>query len=123
MTPKRQSVSSGCDWTGSENISFPDLGLFAAGCCPTIDPFVLICFGTKSTCPSYLFRSGQVMSVEEYRHHAAQCVYIAQRTTDMKARASLIARAQAWWRLADKAGRNMRPKTDHETRPTSNQSP
>jgi hypothetical protein len=54
---------------------------------------------------------------EDYRHHAAECLRVAERTTDLTARVALLDMARAWHSLADQADRNSRADLVYETPP------
>ena len=43
------------------------------------------------------------MAMNEYRRHAAECLLIADDTTDPKNKLLLVAMAQAWLKLAQRA--------------------
>ena len=43
------------------------------------------------------------MAMNEYRRHAAECLLLADDTTDPKNKLLLVAMAQAWLRLARRA--------------------
>jgi hypothetical protein len=45
-------------------------------------------------------------AVERYREYAAECLRVAQATSDSNARARLIEMAEAWRKLAEDASRN-----------------
>jgi hypothetical protein len=47
------------------------------------------------------------MAMSEYRHHAAECLSIADETTNPQHKMLLIAMAQAWLRLAQQPERNI----------------
>ena len=55
---------------------------------------------------------------EDYRHHAAECLRLAERTTDLAARVALLDMARAWHSLADQADRNSRADLVYETPPS-----
>ena len=55
------------------------------------------------------------MSTEAYRGHAAQCLWIAERTADPQDRASLVSMAQAWLLLARQAEKNAPANSGGET--------
>jgi hypothetical protein len=61
---------------------------------------------------------GDVMSkVEEYRQHAANCLELADETSDQTIRWGLIDMAHAWLRLAEQAEKNSRADLFYETPP------
>jgi hypothetical protein len=53
--------------------------------------------------------------VATYQLHAANCIEIAQRTTDPKSRLSLLAMAQSWLNLAEQAVKNSETTLVYET--------
>ena len=53
--------------------------------------------------------------VATYQLHAANCIEIAQRTTDHKSRLSLLAMAQSWLKLAEQAVKNSETVLVYET--------
>jgi hypothetical protein len=55
--------------------------------------------------------------VATYQLHAANCIEIAQRTTDPKSRLSLLAMAQSWLKLAEQAVKNSETVLVYETPP------
>ena len=55
------------------------------------------------------------MSPEEYRRHAAECLRIAAKTTDVEDRAPFIAMAQAFRQLAVQAEKNLDTVIIYET--------
>jgi hypothetical protein len=57
------------------------------------------------------------MAKNDYERHAAECLLLAQQTTDPQNRAVLIEMAQAWLRLADQAEKNTRTDLVYETPP------
>jgi len=59
----------------------------------------------------------------EYLHNAASCLRVAERTTDLAARAELIKMAHAWQRLAEQANRNSKLDLVYETPAKSEQQP
>lgn len=54
---------------------------------------------------------------DDYRHNAANCLAVAEQTTDAGARAMLIIMARAWHALADQADRNSKSDLVYETPP------
>jgi len=54
---------------------------------------------------------------DEYRCNAADCIRIAERTTDLAARAELLEMARGWQALAGQAERNSRTDLVYETPP------
>ena len=67
-------------------------------------------------CVSQGYR-GVMGASEDYRHHAAECLRVAERTTDLTARVALLDMARAWHSLADQADRNSRVDLVYETPP------
>ena len=68
--------------------------------------------------PRCVSGTGGVMGAsEDYRHHAAECLRVAERTTDLAARTALLDMARAWHSLADQATRNSRADLVYETPP------
>jgi len=59
----------------------------------------------------------------EYLRNAASCLRVAERTTDLAARAELIKMAHAWQRLAEQANRNSKLDLVYETPAKSEQQP
>jgi hypothetical protein len=53
--------------------------------------------------------------VATYQLHAADCIEIAQRTTDPKSRLALLAMAQSWLKLAEQAVKNSETTLVYET--------
>ena len=51
------------------------------------------------------------MTVNEYRHHAADCLRIADDIADPQNKMQLIAMAQAWLKLAQKAEEGRVPES------------
>ena len=49
------------------------------------------------------------MAMNEYRRHAAECLLLADDTSDPKNKLLLVAMAQAWLRLARRAEENLTP--------------
>ena len=68
-------------------------------------------------CVSQGYR-GVMGASEDYRHHAAECLRVAERTTDLTARVALLDMARAWHSLADQADRNSRADLVYETPPS-----
>jgi hypothetical protein len=56
---------------------------------------------------------------DEYRHNAADCLRMAERTADLGARATLLDMAQSWRILAEQAERNSANDVVYETPPRS----
>jgi hypothetical protein len=52
-----------------------------------------------------------MMIVNEYRHHAAACLRIADDISDPQNKMQLIAIAQAWLKLAQKAEEDLVPRS------------
>jgi hypothetical protein len=52
------------------------------------------------------------MEINEYRLHAAECLCIADETTDPKTKMLLIAMAQSWLKLAQRAEEDATPCPD-----------
>ena len=48
-------------------------------------------------------RGNEVARAEKYRRHAAECLRIARTTQDPREKATLLAMADKWRELADKA--------------------
>jgi hypothetical protein len=59
----------------------------------------------------------------EYLRNAASCLRVAERTTELAARAELIKMAHAWQRLAEQANRNSKLDLVYETPAKSEQQP
>jgi len=56
-------------------------------------------------------------SADEYRRNAAHCLLVAERTTELEARVTLLDMAQNWRRLAEQAERNSQNDIVYETPP------
>ncbi|MFL4980860.1 MAG: hypothetical protein ACJ8FU_15455 [Xanthobacteraceae bacterium] len=56
-------------------------------------------------------------SPEFYRRKAAQCILVAEETTDAANRLVLMEMAQAWVRLAEQAEKNLLTDVVYETPP------
>ena len=54
------------------------------------------------------------MAMNEYRRHAAECLLIADDTTDPKNKLLLVAMAQAWLKLAQRAEEDLTPNFLYE---------
>ena len=67
-----------------------------------------------------LFVSGRgcpVSNPDQYRHHALDCLRLANETSDPGAKAVPLDMAQSWVRLADHAQKNLRTDLIYETPP------
>ncbi len=60
---------------------------------------------------------------EEYRRNASNCLRVAERTTDLAARSTLLEMARAWHNLANQAERNSRTDLVYETPPPPAEQP
>ena len=58
------------------------------------------------------------MSNEDlYRHHAAECLRMANETCESSTKAALVEMAQTWIRLAEQAAKNAQTDLVYETPP------
>ena len=55
------------------------------------------------------------MAMNEYRRHAAECLLLADDISDAKNKLLLVAMAQAWLKLAQRAEENLTPDFVYET--------
>ena len=55
------------------------------------------------------------MAMNEYRRHAAECLLLADDTSDPKNKLLLVAMAQAWLKLAQRAEENLTRDFVYET--------
>jgi hypothetical protein len=56
-------------------------------------------------------------SADDYRGNAARCLRVAERTSGVEARVTLLGMAQSWRRLAEQAERNSQNDIVYETPP------
>ena len=54
------------------------------------------------------------MAMNEYRRHAAECLLLADDTSDPKNKLLLVAMAQAWLKLAQRAEEDLTPNFVYE---------
>ena len=55
------------------------------------------------------------MTTENYRYRAAQCLQVAESTTDAKTKSTMLDMASAWLRLAEQSGKNSTTDIVYET--------
>ena len=55
------------------------------------------------------------MALNEYRRHAVECLLLADEISDPKNKLLLVAMAQAWLKLAQRAEENLTPDFVYET--------
>lgn len=58
---------------------------------------------------------GVMGKAEEYRRYAAECIRLAQQTSDPSEKNALLSMAASWRRLAEHAERGGNESGDHDT--------
>jgi hypothetical protein len=89
-------------------------------CCPVPDRPRVTTQVTRSKSGRLKMAEQQAHSLttaEKYRCHAAECLRLAESTSDNRSRATLLGMAVSWAHLAERAERNSRDDVVYETSP------